>query len=147
MKAITLLTLFCLLGIATFAQVTKPGIVLHKDSRIDDLLKKQADINKLAINRNSSGQYRGYRVMALNTSDRELAYKTKAQMLSRFPDQQAYITYQAPFFKLKIGDFIRRNDAEELRKRIATMMPQGVYIVPDVIVLKPEDEERLINEN
>jgi hypothetical protein len=133
------------LGLPSMAQPT--GVVLHKDSRIDVLLKKQHDINKVATIKNGRGQYRGYRVMALNTNDRDLAYKTKAQLLSRFPEFQVYVSYQAPFFKLKIGDFISRNDAEDLRKRIATMMTKGVYIVPDLVILKADDEERLINNN
>lgn len=135
---------FCL---TLTAQVPPSGVVLHKDSRIDMLLKKQSDINKIAVKKTSGGRYKGYRVMALNTNDRNLAYQTKAQLLSRFPDYQVYMSYQAPFFKLKIGDFIKRSDAEELRKRISTMVSQGVYIVPDVVILRPEDEERLINED
>jgi hypothetical protein len=137
----------CLFATCLLAQQPQRGVVLHKDSRIDALLKKQADINKVAAQKNSRGQYKGYRVLALNTNDRDLALKTKAQLLSRFPDYKVYLSYQTPFFRLKIGDFIKRNDAEELRKRITVMMTKGVYIVPDIVTLTSEDEERLINEN
>ena len=147
MKANYILISLCFLTLFASAQVTKPGVILHKDPRIDDLVKKQTDINKVAAQKTSSGMYKGYRVMAISTNDRDLANKTKAQLLSRFPDYQTYMSYQAPYFRVKIGDFIKRNDAEELRKRIATMTTQGVYIVPDVVVLKAEDEERLINDN
>lgn len=136
-----------ILLVSANAQVAPSGVVLHKDSRIDALLKKQSDINKVAAIKTNGGKYKGYRVMALNTNDRDLAYRTKAQLLSRFPDYQVYMSYQAPFFKLKIGDFIRRNDAEDLRKMVAVMMTKGVYIVPDIVILSAEDEERLINEN
>jgi hypothetical protein len=140
-----LLSFICL---AFFAVAQPPvGVVLHKDSRIDVLLKKQADINKVAVVKTSSGKYKGFRVMALNTNDRELAYKTKAQLLSRFPDYSVYMSYQTPFFKLKIGDFIKRADAEDLRKHLSMMIKQGVYIVPDVVILKPDDVERLMNED
>ncbi len=122
------------------------GVVLHKDSRIDALLKKQADINKVAVVKTSSGKYKGFRVMALNTNDRELAYKTKAQLLSRFPEYSVYMSYQTPFFKLKIGDFVKKEDAEDLRKQLSMMIKQGIYIVPDVVILKPDDVERLMND-
>ena len=130
------------------AAVAQPitGVVLHKDSRIDVLLKKQADINKVAVIKTSSGKYKGYRVMALNTNDRELAYKTKAQLLSRFPEYSVYMSYQTPFFKLKIGDFVKKEDAEDLRKHLSMIIKQGIYIVPDVVMLKPDDVEKLINE-
>lgn len=131
------------------ASIAQPitGVVLHKDSRIDVLLKKQADINKTAVIRTSSGKYKGYRVMALNTNDRELAYKTKAQLLSRFPDHRVDMSYQTPFFKLRIGDFLKRDDAEDLRKQVSMMIKQGVYIVPDIVILKPDDVEKLMNED
>jgi len=137
----------CLLTVASFTVAQPTGVVLHKDSRIDVLLKKQADINKVAVVKTSSGRYKGYRVMALNTNDRELAYKTKAQLLSRFPQYSVYMSYQTPFFKLKIGDFTKRDDAEDLRRQLSTMIKQGIYIVPDVVILKPEDVERLMNED
>jgi hypothetical protein len=137
----------CFILLASFA-TARPvtGVVLHKDSRIDVLLKKQADINKVAVVKTSSGKYKGYRVMALNTNDRELAYKTKAQLLSRFPEYSVYMSYQTPFFKLKIGDFLKKEDAEDLRKHLSMMIKQGIYIVPDVVMLKPDDVERLMNE-
>ena len=137
----------CLLAVASFTLAQTTGVVLHKDSRIDVLLKKQSDINKVAVVKTSSGKYKGYRVMAMNTNDRELAYKTKAQLLSRFPQYSVYMSYQTPFFKLKIGDFTKRDDAEDLRRQLSTMIKQGIYIVPDVVILKPEDVERLMNED
>ena len=137
---------FILFAGAIQAQPTA-GVVLHKDSRIDVLLKKQADINKVAVVKTSSGKYKGYRVMALNTNDRELAYKTKAQLLSRFPEYSVYMSYQTPFFKLKIGDFVKKEDAEDLRKQLSMMIKQGIYIVPDVVILKPDDVEKLMNDD
>lgn len=140
-------TLCFLLIVSVLAAQPPVGVILHKDSRIDVLLKKQADINKVAVHKSSTGKYKGFRVMALNTNDRELAYKTKGQLLSRFPDYRVYMSYQTPFFKLKIGDFIKRDDAEDLRKHLSMMIKQGVYIVPDIVVLSPEDEERLMKED
>jgi len=143
----TLFSLIILLltaGIANAQEDT--GIILHKDSRIEVLLKKQADINKVAGFKTSNGQYKGYRIMVLNSTDRELAYKTKGQLLSRFPDQAVYMSYQAPFFKLKVGDFIKKEDAEDMRKRLSSMMPKGVFVVPDVIKVKPEDEKKFLQE-
>jgi len=122
------------------------GLIVHKDSRIEVLLKKQTDINKVAGFRTSTGQFKGFRIMVLNSTDRELAYRTKGQLLSRFPDHAVYMGYQAPFFKLKVGDFVKKEDAEDLRKRLSSMMPKGVFVVADVIKVKPEDEKKYLEE-
>lgn len=143
-KRLLFVSLSFLYSFAATAQNDTPDIVVHKDSRIDILLKKQATINKTATMKTSNGQYKGYRVLVLKTNDREQAYKTKGQMLSNFPDQQVYMSYQAPNFILKVGDFLKRTDAEDLRKDIARMMPKGVFIIPDVIKLKPEEEAKLL---
>ena len=129
----------------TMAQMDS-GIIVHKDSRIETLLKKQGDINKVAGFKTSNGQYKGFRIMVLNSTDRELAYKTKGQLLSRFPDHAVYMSYQAPFFKLKIGDFIKKEDAESLRKQLSNMMPKGVFVVPELIKVKPEDEKKYLED-
>jgi len=146
MKRILFSLILLLTTAAAFAQDDSSGIIVHKDNRIETLLKKQADINRVAVFKTSNGQYKGYRIMVLNTNDRELAYKTKGQLLSRFPDNAVYMSYQAPFFKLKIGDFIKRDDADDLRKQLASMMPKGVFVVPDIITVKPEDEKKFIQE-
>jgi hypothetical protein len=122
-------------------------MVLHRDSRLDVLTKKQGEINKTSataatMNVTSSGQVKGYRIMVLNSTDRELAYKTKGMLLSRFGGHGVYLSYQAPFFKLKIGDFYAKGDAEDLKRQVATLMTKGVYVVPDIIKLRPEDERK-----
>lgn len=143
-KSILFISLTFLFSFAAIAQNDTPNIVVHKDSRIDILQKKQATINKTASMKTSNGQYKGYRVMVLRTNDREQAYKIKGQILSNFPGQQVYMSYQAPNFILKVGDFLKRGDAEDLSKDLARMMPKGVFIIADVIKLKPEEEAKLL---
>lgn len=122
-------------------------MIVHKDSRIDLLLKKQVTVNsinnKLNYYRTSGGKSKGYRIMVLNSNDRELVYKVKGQLLSRFPEHSVYMSYQAPFFKLKMGDFIKREDAENFSSRLGSIVPRGVFVVPDIVKVRPEDEQKL----
>jgi hypothetical protein len=120
------------------------ALVVHKDNRIEVLLKKQANINKTAIYKTNGGQYKGYRVMVLSTNDKELAYRTKGSLLGRYPDSRIYMSYQTPFYKLKMGDFLKRGDAEDLRKELSVMFPRGVFIVSDIIQLTPDEEKKLL---
>ena len=126
-------------------------VELVRDSRVDELTRKQHQINKvttdayaLAKYKTSGGKYKGYRVMVLNTNNRELAYQTRGQLATRFPQHSLYLGYQAPYYKLKMGDFLEKSDAEALKKQLSGIIKQGLFIVPDAINLKPEEEERLI---
>jgi hypothetical protein len=50
-----------------------------------------------------------------------------------------YTTYQAPLFKVRVGDFIKREDAEKYRKLMLSIFPTGMYVVEDVIEVSLED--------
>jgi hypothetical protein len=119
-------------------------IIVVKDARLDVLTAKQATINKRTAMMTSSGQYKGYRIQVISTSRRDQAFKVKAELLSRFPDQKSYTMYQSPYFKVRIGNFIKKADAEKLRKQLNQMYPQGVYVVEDAIDYTPKDDEEII---
>ena len=119
-------------------------IVVVRDVRLDVLTARQASINKRTAMMTSSGQYKGYRIQVISTSNRDQAFKVKAELLSRFPDQKSYTMYQSPYFKVRIGNFIKKADAEKLRKQLNQIYPQGVYVVEDAIDYTPKDDEEII---
>lgn len=89
----------------------------------------------------SNGQYKGYRVQVISTNSRDKALRIKTELLSRFPDQKTYTSYQSPLFKVRIGNFVRREDAEQFRKTLNRFYPQGVYVVEDVIEYNLAEDE------
>jgi hypothetical protein len=137
----------------TYAQTEEEVVYteLVRDSRLDELLQKQLQINKAANNRNaltkyktSGGKYKGYRLMVLNTNNRELAYQTRGQLASKFPQHKMYMGYQAPYYKLKMGDFLEKDDAEALKKQLAGIIKSGIFVVSDAVTISPEQEEKLL---
>lgn len=120
------------------------SVILSKDHRLDILTARQVQINKRTAMMTSSGLYRGYRIQVISTNKRDQAFKIKAELLSRFPDQKSYTMYQSPYFKVRIGNFIKKEDAERLRKQLMKFYPQGVYVVEDAIEYTPRDEEEII---
>lgn len=113
------------------------SVVIYKDPRFDELSKKQAEINKRVV---LSGPRRtkGYRVQAINTQNRDLANKVKAELLLRFPQEKSYLLYQSPNFRVRIGNFLTQREALQLRKLVAMLYPdRGIYVVPDVIEYTP----------
>lgn len=131
--------LFCI-GYMQLLQASD-SIIVKKDARLDLLTAKQAQINKRSAMMTSNGQYKGYRIQVISTNSRDQALSIKTELLSRFPDQKTYTSYQSPLFKVRIGNFIRKEDAEQFRKTLSRFYPRGVYVVEDVIEYNPVDDE------
>jgi hypothetical protein len=113
-------------------------VTVIKDSRLDDLAKKEAGFNETMNMSTKAGK--GYRLMVLSTNDRPLAMKVRAQLLQYYPDQKIYMIYQPPNIKLKFGDYPEKADAENIRKDIIRnkLVTGNIYIVPDRIEIKPD---------
>jgi len=120
---------------STLASASGGNVKVIKDSRIDILIKKQIYINTLAI-RNQPG----FRVQVITTNKRNEAYEAKARVMQSYPEYRSYIDFQAPYFKVRIGDFKSREEATELRDRLSNMFTGGVFVVPAIINVSPDKE-------
>jgi hypothetical protein len=136
-----LLVVFIILSRSLFGQDTlqPPMVVVHKDPRITQLIKKQTEVNT-AIKRAAIHTMRGYRIMVVNTNKRDEAIAAKTKIYTYFPELKAYLLYQSPFFKLKAGNFRTRDEAERYQKNLSTFFPKGVFIINDIIEVKPEGD-------
>ncbi len=137
-----LLFILIALLLATNFLFANDTIIVRKDPRLDVLTQKQSEINKWTSMMTSSGLYKGFRIQIISTTNRDEATKLKAEVLSRFSDQKAYLTYHSPYFKVRIGNFIKKEDAEKFRQQLNKYYPQGVYVVEDAIeyTMNPEDQ-------
>lgn len=143
-----LLTTFCFTHGKSFSQIDSAKkiadtIVVNKDPRLDILTQKQALINKRSKLMTSNGLYRGYRLQLLNSSNRNQAFKLKYDLLTAYPEHKVYVSYQAPYFKVRFGNFIRREDAEKMRRELNKIYQTGVFIVEDAIEYTPKDDENI----
>lgn len=129
---------FCLIVVGASAQDTS-SVVIHKDPRLDMLLKKQGDINT-AIKKANSHTARGYRLLVINTNKRDDAIAAKTKVYSNFPELKAYLVYQSPYFKLKAGNFKTREEAQQYQKSLNYYFPKGVFIISDIIEVTPEKD-------
>jgi hypothetical protein len=133
----------CLLAVG-FAHAADT-VVVRKDPRVDILSGKQIQANKKGAQLTSSGLYKGFRIQVISTRSRDQAFDTKAMLNTNFPDHKAYVMYQSPNFKVRIGNFLRREDAENFRKEMARMFTEGLYIVEDTVEYSIiEDEETIL---
>ncbi|MFM2361909.1 MAG: hypothetical protein RLZZ316_811 [Bacteroidota bacterium] len=140
MKHFFTLAVGLLLGLWLQAQADTATVIVHKDARLDMLVKKQAQINE-ETTRDARRSAPGYRIQVINTSDRTAAINAKTKVYQLYPELKAYLLYQAPYFRLKVGNFKDRKEAEEYFKMLSKEFPRGVNIVRDVIEVKPEKAE------
>jgi len=78
----------------------------------------------------------GYRSSILPTAAAYSPRKTK--VYQQFPELKPYLMYQAPNYKLKVGNFKTPEEAEEYSKQLSKLFPSGVYVIRDTIEVKPD---------
>lgn len=83
-----------------------PAEALHVNRRLDSVLDTIATQNR------SIRYAPGYRVQVYVGNQRQEVESVKLLIYQNFPELSAYLSYNQPTYKLKVGDFMRRLDAE-----------------------------------
>jgi hypothetical protein len=104
------------------------AIVLSRDSRIDELIARQKDSNTL------KQSISGYRVQIYFGGVRQKATEVKLDFSGKHQSVVSYLTYSAPNFKVRVGDFRTRLEAQGFLKSIEGQYPTS-FIVQDEIRL------------
>ena len=112
------------------------NVIVHKDSRIELLVKKQIDINE-ETTRDTRRNMQGFRILVINSNDRNKVFAAKARIYQLYPELKPYLTYQPPFYKLKVGNFKTKEEAEDYRKELVRQFPTGLYVIRDIIEVNP----------
>lgn len=109
---------------ALFAQ-TKGTITIHDEAGAGNLVKEHIDFNS------EHGELPGYRIQILSTSSLAEAKNVKAQFLSTF-DIKAQIEFESPNYKVRVGNYGNRFDANSDLQEVLTFYPNA-FIVKDLI--------------
>ena len=112
-------------------------IIVHKDGRLDILAAKQAAINNLTRRMAPYGQYKGFRLQIAATNSRDDAFKAKAIFLQYYPDGKSYVSYQSPNFRVRVGNFNKREGAQNFKGELSKIFTDGVDVVEDFIEYTP----------
>ncbi len=126
---------FIALSIVTttvFAQTepTEGTVTIEQDQRIQELVNTHIEINKT-----NNGKVAGWRVQIYNssgTNSRTEAQNARKLFLSKYPDVGAYLIYQPPFFKIRVGDFRSKDEAYSFYKQLLPDFPVS-YLISDQI--------------
>ncbi|MBI3500945.1 MAG: SPOR domain-containing protein [Bacteroidetes bacterium] len=105
------------------------GII--QDKRVNELILKHVLINEA-----KRGTMKGYRVQIHFGAEKAKALDTKSKFTSQYKDIPAYLDYQQPYFKIRVGNFRTKLEAYKLLQEISDDFP-GAFIVQDDIELPP----------
>jgi hypothetical protein len=98
----------------------------HVNDRVAVLMDTVASVNK------NIKYAQGYRILAYNGSERQTVMSLRKTIISRVPEVKDYLTYHQPNFKLKIGDFFNRVEAQQVLNKLSDLIPDA-QIVQDQI--------------
>ncbi|ARS37446.1 hypothetical protein [Pontibacter actiniarum] len=98
----------------------------HVNAKVAVLMDTVASVNK------NIKYAQGYRILAYNGSQRQTVMDLRKAIISRVPDEKDYLTYQQPNFRLMVGDFFNRVEAQQVLNQLADLIPNA-QIVQDKI--------------
>lgn len=120
----------CLLSFQ-YAFAQKKGEVIEiKDPLIDSLIAKRIELNtkRPSVSNPSAPAIfngMGYRVQVFYGSDRKEVFNEQARFRALYPRTMTYMSYTEPNYRLKVGDFRTRAEAQaflnELRPNFPTL--------------------------
>lgn len=121
-----------LLGVDVFSLINEKGsgsVTVNQSIEIRNALSRH-------ITANSSTKMQGYRVRIFFDSDRTARAKSEAiaaGFSERYPGVKVYRKHESPYFKVTVGDFRTRADAQRFASKLSN---SGIY--PYVFVVKEQ---------
>ena len=116
----TLLAIFCF-GVTNTTVFAQEGHVsINQDQKISQLLNLKKEMNSNETH---------YKIQIYN-GNRADAYKAQTEFKSSFNDWRSEIKYESPNFKIWIGNFRTRLEADRAIKRIKKKFPSAFIFKP-----------------
>lgn len=110
-------------------------IVVYQDSRIDSLIQQH-----IAVNQKYPG-IDGYRIMIFfdsGNNSKDTAYRVMMEFSELYPDVPAYLSFNPPYYRVRVGNFRTRLEAEKFLYALRRDYPNG-WVVETTIELPKLD--------
>jgi cell division septation protein DedD len=114
------------------------SVTLAKDTiryKMDPAVEKQLE-KKKELNRSKPPTIDGFRVQIYAGNSRQQAMQMRTEVLGAYPDYAAYLIYKQPTFRVRVGDFKTRFEAQKLLNELKAQYPSS-FIVPDEVLVNP----------
>ena len=120
-------TSYCQINYDIISEIHHSTIEINYENGIKELIKKHTQINKL------NNGIKGFCVQIYLGDSRDIAQKTKYKFMKKFPKIKS-IQYEriSPNWKVKVGKFRTKLEAEKLKKIIQSEYPN--CFITEIIV-------------
>lgn len=113
-----------LMAFTANAQDEEGKVTVHAEAAVEEFLQTR----QLQFAADSS--VNGYRIQIFISTDRKQAMAEEEKFRNTFPGIPLYMKYDAPNFKLRVGDYNNKLEAQYLYKLLSTDYPR-LFLVPD----------------
>jgi hypothetical protein len=107
------------------------SVVISQDARVDSLLKIRKQLNA------EYSQLEGFRVQIFMESGNSAVQQAESIIRSfreEFPDVPAYLSFGQPYYRIRVGDFRNRIEAEGFLRNLIGRYNQA-FVVKEIINL------------
>ncbi len=128
MRRFLLVILMTLLTLGGFSQ-KKGSLSLDQDSRVERLMRRQREVYA------ESNTMSGYRIQIFMEIGNEAIQHAESMMKKfkeEFPGIPVYLTYEQPNYRLRVGDFRNRVEAQKYLKLIKPSFNLA-FVTADII--------------
>ena len=135
-KNLILSLLFLSLTSVALSQTVEDYSYVNRDPRIDRLIEKHRQYNQ------SNPGVEGFRVQIFfdsGNNSKKAAQTARERFMEVYPDVTAYLTFKAPYYRVRVGDFRTKLEAEGFLFQLATVYPNA-FSVPDRIRIDKKSE-------
>ena len=101
--------------------------------RSDSILKDDTDLPTNYV------KAKGFKIQVFSgnnqSKSKNEAFSKKAQVENAFPEMETVVTFNSPFWRLRVGNFQTREEAQEVLKEMKRKFPsfKEMYIVADTV--------------
>lgn len=136
LSGVIIALILSVISVNLFSQANENGqVVIVQDPRIDTILNKHLEMNAALLLNTDNFAIDGYRIQIFEESGNKSSTRARevmSEFSSQYPDIPTYLTWQAPNFKVRVGDFRTRMEAEGFLKEIKRNYPIA-WVIRDKI--------------
>lgn len=79
----------------------------------------------------------GYRIQVISTKDYEIAEGIRDSLIYQF-GEEIYVVFDSPNYKVRVGNFTNRSEAEKIQQQIVQMGYKSTWIIRTKVIYKPK---------
>ncbi|MCB0804851.1 MAG: SPOR domain-containing protein [Bacteroidales bacterium] len=129
MRLITIIIFLFMAGTAFSQNMDEGKVKVISDARLDTLMQTYIGLNEI------NPGIEGWRIeiyFEAGNNSKKLAMEAKSEFVENYPEVPAYLLFQQPYYKVRVGDYKTKMEAEKFLNEIEQAYPNA-FVVNDEI--------------